>query len=91
MQEVKYFLRAIGNPAVDPQGTYGIVSAADAETELGYKYLSDGWTIESTSYLGAIRDDKGNEIGYRIFHVLVRGGVEVKQVKAKEPKWVLSF
>lgn len=82
--EVKYFLRAIGNPAADPNGTHGIVSASDAETEIGYKYLSDGWKIESSHYLGAIRDDKNGEIGYRIFHVLVRD-VEVKKVKAKDP------
>lgn len=83
MQEVKYFLRAIGDPAADPQGTYGISSPNDAETELGYKYLSDGWTIESTQYLGSIRDDKGSEIGYRIFHVLVREA-EVKTAKVKD-------
>lgn len=85
MQEVKYFLRAIGDPKTDPQGFHGIVSAGDAETELGYKYLSGGWTINATHYLGAIRDDKGSEIGYRIFHVLVREKepVTVKEAKAK--------
>lgn len=86
MQEVKYFLRAIGSPSDDPQKIYGITSPEDAETELGYKYLADGWTIQASLNLGAIRGKENNEIGYRIFHVLVRDGVEVKQVKAKEPK-----
>lgn len=81
MQEVKYFLRAIGTPS--PNGDNGVVSPDEAEADLGYKYLSQGWTLNSTHYLGSIRDDKGNDAGYRVLHVLVR---EEKKVTVKEPK-----
>ncbi len=68
MQKVKYFLGTVGseNPSL------GVKSAEQVEADLGFKYLSDGWMVESSHYLGAIRDDVGNDIGYKIFHVLVK-------------------
>lgn len=81
MQEVKYFLRAIGTPS--PTLGEAVVTAAEAEADLGYKYLSQGWTLNSTHYLGSVRDEKGNDAGYRVLHVLVR---EEKKVTVKEPK-----
>ncbi len=79
MQKVKYFLGTIGaeNPG------YGVKSAEQVEADLGFKYLSDGWTVESSHYLGAIRDDVGNDIGYKIFHVLVKNE-EIAEAKAKK-------
>ena len=79
MQKVKYYLGTIG--AVNPE--QGIRSAEQVEADLGFKYLSDGWRIESSHYLGAIRDTTGNDIGYRIFHVLVQEEV-VAEAKAKK-------
>jgi hypothetical protein len=73
MQSVKYFLRTIGVPSK----SMGIVSTEEAETELDYKYLSQGWKVQDTQYLGALRDEKGNDIGYRVFHVLVKEKPEV--------------
>lgn len=90
MQEVKYFLRAIGDVSKDPTKALGIVSAADAESDLGYNYLSKGWKIQGTHYVGAIRDDKGNEFAYRLMHILVREDYEPAVVEAssevKDPK-----
>lgn len=73
MQTVRYFVRAIGDKG---QGM-GIVSAKEAEDDLNYNYLSTGFEIQSTQYLGAMRDQQGNEVAYRLLHVLV---------KSEEPK-----
>lgn len=82
MQEAKYYLRAIGDVSKDPTRSHGIVSAADAEADLGHNYLSNGWKIHSVHYVGAIRDEKGNEIAYRMYHVLTRDDHEVPVVEA---------
>lgn len=79
MQSVKYFLRSLG----DTSKSNDVVSAQAAEDDLNYNYLSQGYEIDGSIHLGAIRDKEGNEIGYRIFHVLVKKDAPVK---VKEPK-----
>jgi len=76
MQTVRYFVRAIGDKG---QGM-GIVSAKEAEDDLNYNYLSTGFAIQSTQYLGAMRDQQGNEVAYRLLHVLVKEE-ELKKAK----------
>ena len=68
MQKVKYFLGTFGIENVN----FGVKSAEQVEADLGFKYLSDGWAVESSHYLGAVRDQVGNDIGYKILHVLVK-------------------
>ena len=77
MQKVKYFLGTIGTP--NPE--QGVKSAEQVESDLGFKYLSDGWEVQSSHYLGAIRDQTGNDIGYRILHVLVKEEDSAKVAK----------
>ena len=80
MQQVKYFLRAIGKPS--PTVDESVVTSSDAETDLAFNYLSQGWTIQSTHYVGGLRDAANNDIAYRILHVLVR---EEPEITVKEP------
>lgn len=81
MQSVKYFLRAIG----DASKGMGIVSSQDAENDLTYNYLSQGFVIQSTSFVGTIKDQEGNDAGYRVMHVLVKDE-EPKKVTVREAK-----
>ena len=77
MQSVKYFLRTFG----DASKSEDVIPASKAEEDLNYNYLSQGYVIESSHYLGSLRDKEGNEIGYKIFHVLVKEE-EAKKVKS---------
>ena len=76
MQSVRYFLRAIG----DTSKGAGIVTASQAEDDLNYNYLSQGFNLFSTQYVGAMKDGEGNEVAYRVLHVLVKDE-EVKKAK----------
>lgn len=72
MQSVRYFLRAIGDVTNLDAASQGVVTAQAAEDEIASKYLSQGYEIESTHFTGTIKDQKGNDVGYRILHVLVK-------------------
>lgn len=78
MQSVKYFLGTFGTP--NPE--FGVTSAQEVEDRLRSQYLSNGWSIQSTQYVGAMKDTTGAEIGYRILHVLVK---EDQPVTVREP------
>lgn len=79
--QYKYFLRTFGVP--NPE--YGVRPVEEVEEELRSKYTSQGWLIESTQFLGATKNREGNDIGYRIFHVLMREEqpVTVREAKVK--------
>ena len=81
MQSIKYFVRAIG----DASKGMGVVTAAEAEQDINYNYLSQGYVVQNTSYLGSIRDTEGNDVGYRILHVLLKDE-EPRPIKVKEAK-----
>ncbi len=67
MQEVKLFVRFFGipNPGM------GVVSPEEAEDELEYKWLSQGFKVFSTHYMGEV-NPSGEVIGYKLLLVLVR-------------------
>lgn len=85
MQSVRYFLRAVGNASDPDAAAQGVVTAQAAEDEISAKYLSQGYEIESTHFTGTIKDQKGNDVGYRILHVLVKPDqpVVVREAKVK--------
>lgn len=78
MQSVKYFLGSFGIP--NPE--FGVEPSENIENKLRSQYLSQGWSILSTHFVGAMRDANGHEIGYRILHVLVK---EDQPVTVREP------
>lgn len=85
MQEVKYYMRTIGDVRQDPSGALNVKSGADVEAELAYEYLSKGWKLFSTHPMGSIRGGANNdEIAYRILHVLVREDYAPPVVEAKK-------
>jgi len=80
MQSVKLVMRQIGvpNPANE------IVSSQELEEHIEFNYTSNGYGIQSTHYLGAVRDVSGNEVGYKILFVLVKNEEDLPAVKAKK-------
>ena len=79
MQSVKLFMRQIGvvNPALD------IVSAEEAVSDLEFNYLSNGYNLNATHYIGAVRDASGNEVGYKVMFIVVKDE-ELPSAKAKK-------
>ena len=77
MQSVKNFMRAIGNPSPE----LGIVSVEQALDEMEYQYLSRGYKVQGSHYIGAIKDAQGSELGYRVLYVLVKDEEPVKASK----------
>jgi hypothetical protein len=59
-------MRAVGEPHVG----LGIVPMDVFEEELEYKYLSQGYTVLATHYLGEVRNDTGGVMGYKVMLVL---------------------
>lgn len=68
MQKVKLFMRQVGAP----DAALGVVSTEELETELEYKYMTQGYELFETHYLGEVRNEHG-AIGYKVLFVLVRG------------------
>lgn len=65
MQTIKLFMRAVGAP----NAALGIVPMDTFEEELEYKYLSQGFTVLATHYLGEVMGD-GGALGYKVMLVL---------------------
>ena len=80
MQSVKLFMRAVGDSAP------GVVPVSELEDELEYKYLSHGYEVFETHYLGEVRNDTGNILGYKVLFVLVGSGEPREPAVAKKPK-----
>ncbi len=77
MQEIKLVMRQIGVPNGLPAEQGGIVLSAEAESHLEYNYLSNGYTLQATHYLG----NAENGLGYKVLFVLVRESTEAKAKK----------
>jgi hypothetical protein len=82
MQSVKMFMRQVGTP----NGAMGVVSVQEVEEELEYKYLSQGFEVFETHYLGEVRDENGNALGYKMMFVLTGGGEPREPAVAQKPK-----
>jgi len=80
MQSVKLFMRAVGDAAP------GVVSVSELEDELEYKYLSQGYEVFETHYLGEVRNDQGDALGYKVLFVLIGGGEPRKPAVVEKPK-----
>jgi len=59
-------MRAVGAP----NAALGIVPMDTFEEELEYKYLSQGFNVLATHYLGEVRSDSGGALGYKVMLVL---------------------
>ena len=68
MQSVKFIMRQIGIP----NGEAGVVSAAEFEEEVEYKFTSQGYEIHTAHYLGDVRDGSGNVLGYKELLIFVK-------------------
>lgn len=68
MQSVKTVMRQVGVP--NPE--LGVVSSQELEDHLEYNYLANGYVVQDSHYLGAVRDGSNNEVGYKILFVLVK-------------------
>ena len=79
MQSVKLFMRQIGVP----NPSMGVVSAEEAESDLEFNYLSNGYKLFATHDLGSVRDASQNEVGYKLMFVVVKDE-ETPAVKAKK-------
>lgn len=80
-QKVKLFMRQIGVP----DQTLGVVSAEDAEEELEYRYLSQGYRLLSApSYLGDVRNSNNGVQGYRFAVWLAKEDGQVRPASEDE-------
>ena len=80
MQSVKNFMRAIGSP----NPNFGVVDVSSALEQMEYEYLANGYRIQASHYLGPVRDESNNEIGYRILYVLVKDEEATERPSAKK-------
>lgn len=82
MQSLKIVMRAVGTPTTDGS----VVSGSDAEEYIQYQYLSKGYTIQSTQYLGPVKSKEGTDEGYRLLFVLVKDEASHASVAAEDKK-----
>jgi hypothetical protein len=68
MQKVRLFLRQVGVP--DPN--LSVISADDFNVELEYQYLSQGYVVADSHYLGEVKNSSGSNQGYRFALILVK-------------------
>lgn len=68
MQSVKVYVRQVGlqNKELD------IVSAEDLSLEIEYKYTSVGYVLQSSSWLGEVKNGNGDTLGYKVGFVFVK-------------------
>ncbi len=68
MQSVRFVVRQIGvpNPAAD------VYSAQEAAEYLEYQYTSQGYVIQDTHYLGEVKGQGGETLGYKVMVVFVK-------------------
>lgn len=72
MQSIKFVVRQIG---ISHKGL-GIESAEDAEQYIQYQYLSQGYRVQSTHYLGEVKGERaGDVLGYKVMLILVKDDV----------------
>ena len=76
MQEIKLVMRQIGVPNGVPAEEGGVVSSQDVEAHLEYNYLSNGYKVQASHYLGAAE----NGMGYKVLFVLVKESPDVPSV-----------
>jgi hypothetical protein len=77
MQTIKLFMRAVGEPSAQ----LGIIPLDVFEEELEYKYLSQGFNILATHYLGEVKNEAGGAAGYKILLVLQKEDSPAKAAK----------
>jgi hypothetical protein len=68
MQKVRLFVRQVGVP----DQSLGVISAEDFNVELEYQYLSQGYTVIDSHYLGEVKNSNGANQGYRFALLLSR-------------------
>ena len=69
MQSVKVAIKNIGVP----HAGLGVVSQEQLDQELQYNYLSQGYGLQNTHYLGAVPNADGTGIqGYKFAFVFVK-------------------
>ena len=79
MQTIKLFMRAVGGS----NAALGIVPLDEFEDELEFKYLSQGYMVFQTHYLGEVRGEAGNVLGYKVLLILQKEDVPNKPAVAK--------
>lgn len=77
MQSVKLYMRQVGNRNAEA----GIISAADFEEEVEYKFTSKGYEMKGSHYLGDIRDSGGGSIGYKILVIFTKDEAPAEKKK----------
>lgn len=77
MQSVKPYMRQIGIP----NGEVGVISAAEFEEEIEYKFTAKGYEVHSTHYLGDVRDGSGNTLGYKVLMIFVKDDAPAEKRK----------
>ena len=74
MQSVKLYMRQVGS-GVD------LVPASEVEDELERRFASQGYSLFETHYLGEVRGDNGEVLGFKILFVMVKD-VPVNEAKS---------
>ena len=77
MQEIKLVMRQIGVPNGTTAENGGVVSSQEVEAYLEYNYLSNGYKLQDSHYLGLA--DSG--AGYKMMFVLVKDVEEAAKAK----------
>ena len=84
MQSLRLVVRQIG----EPSPAQDVFSAQQVAEYIEYNYLSDGYRMQETHYLGEVKDPKGNLMGWKVMFVLVRDAdtdsVSQKKEKVKD-------
>jgi|SRR5690348_7357550 len=81
-QQTKTFIATIG-PASTPDGT---MTPAEFDSTLYQKYLSVGYTVLISHYVGEHKGEDGRIQGVRILVILVRDYEDKKPAKEPEKK-----
>ena len=82
MQSVKMLLRQVGNPTGDGQ----IISSQELEEYIKFNFTSNGYEVNSTHYLGEVKDHEGNTQGYKVLLWFAKNEAEAKQAVKPEAK-----
>lgn len=79
MQSVKLFMRQVGvsNPMLDVKGV------GQVEEEIAYQFPD--YELKDTHYLGDVRNDSNQVVGYKVLFVFVKN-VETRQADETKAK-----
>jgi hypothetical protein len=77
MQSVKLFMRQVGSGV-------GVIPVSEVEDEVERKFTAQGYSLFETHYLGEVRGDNGETLGFKVLFVFVKDSEPVEATKSSK-------